>query len=334
MALSLEVVRVDLFQAGLQVGQPGQRPSGHHDVAGDRRAHVAIGDDAPGAFTRRQDLLHAFDAAQRGGNVDTGRLHEKRMARAQHLVGKLDDRAHQGDLALVEQRHAVANALHPVEQVRRQQHRNARLLQPPDHLQELEGGVRVEARGRLVENGDLGLLHDNLGDAQSLAHAAREGGDAHVGHVRKVDGLERRHDPPAALAARDGQQARGVDEVLARRHVVVEADRVGQVADAALDLERLADRVEAQHRDRAAARLGETEHHQDRRRLARPIGAEQAEYLAAPDVEIDGVDRSGRTIELQQSAGFDDIVAHRSRAGPNAGRSARRRPAGRGARWR
>ena len=100
--------------------------------------------------------------------------------------------------------------------------------------------------------------------------------------------------------------------------MVVEADGVGQVADAALDLERLAHRVEAQHVDRAAAGLGEPEHHQDGRRLARAVGPEQAEDLAAADAEVDRIDRAGRSVELQQAAGFDDIVglegvAHRRR---------------------
>ena len=44
----------------------------------------------------------------------------------------------------------------------------------------------------------------------------------------------------------------------------VEADVVGQVADLALDRERLAGRVEAQHADDALGRLGQAEQHQDR----------------------------------------------------------------------
>ena len=94
------------------------------------------------------------------------------------------------------------------------------------------------------------------------------------------------------LAPRDGEQARGVEQVLARRQVVVEADGVGQVADPALDLERLAHRIEAQHLDRAAAGLGQPEHHQDGRRLAGAVGPEQAEDLAAADAEVDRVDRA------------------------------------------
>ena len=139
------------------------------------------------------------------------RLDQDRMARAQHLVGELDDGAHQGDLAVVEQRDAVANALHAIEQVRGQQHRDARLLEAADHLQQLEGGVRIEARGRLVEDRHLGLLHHDLGDAEPLAHAARVGRDALVGDVGELHAPQRLHDARLGLAPRDVEQARGVD---------------------------------------------------------------------------------------------------------------------------
>ena len=213
--------------------------------------------------------------------------------------------------------------------MRGDQHRHARLLQPADHLQQFEGGVRIEARGRLVEDGDLGLLHYDLGDAQPLAHAAREGRHPLVEHVGQADALHRVGDALLGLAARDGQQARGVAQVLARRQMVVEAHRIGQVADAALDLERLAHRIEAQHVDRAAARLGEAQQHQDGRRLAGAVRPQQAEDLAAPDVEIDGIDRAGRAIALHQPADFNDVVGHRGRS--TGGRSARRHPAARAA---
>ena len=114
------------------------------------------------------------------------RLDQKGMARPQHLVGELHHRAYQGDLALVEQRHPVTDALYAVEQMRAEQHRHACPLQPADHLQQLEGGVRIQPRGRLVEDRDLGLLHDDLGNAQPLAHAARKSGDALVGNVGQL----------------------------------------------------------------------------------------------------------------------------------------------------
>ncbi len=231
------------------------------------------------------------------------------MAGPQHLVGELHHRAHQGDAALVEERHPVANALHPIEQMGGQQHRHAHPLQPADHLQELESGMRVEARGRLVEDGDLGLLHHDLGDAQTLAHAARVGRNPSVDHVGQLHALHRLHDAPADLRSRNSEQACRVGQILPRRQVIVEAHRIRQVTDPALDLEGLAHRVEAQHLDRAAADLRQPQHHQDGRRLAGAIGAEQAEDLAAANIEVDGVDGALRAVEFQQPARLDDVAA-------------------------
>jgi hypothetical protein len=57
--------------------------------------------------------------------------------------------------------------------------------------------------------------------------------------------------------------------------------------------------------------LGQTEHHQDRRRLAGPVRPEQAEHLALDNVEVDGTDNADRAIALGQAARGDDDVAGR-----------------------
>src|ERR1043165_9814393 len=74
MARLLEVARIDLFEARLQVGQARQRPAGRHDALRRHGTHVAIGDHAPAASSVllgpfRHDALHAFDAKQHGRDV-------------------------------------------------------------------------------------------------------------------------------------------------------------------------------------------------------------------------------------------------------------------------
>ena len=135
-----------------------------------------------------------------------------------------------------------------------------------------------------------GLLHQDLGEPQALAHAAREGGDALVGHLVELHALERRGDLPLALGSRDADQARRVAQVVGGGEVVVEADRVRQIADAALDRERLARRVVAEHARGAGRDLAQAEQHQDGGGLAGAVRAEQAENLAARDRERDVVD--------------------------------------------
>ena len=99
--------------------------------------------------------------------------------------------AQQHDAAGLEQRDAIAHALHLIEQVRGQQHGDALVLELLDQVEELERRLRIEAGGRLVENGDLGALHHDLGKPEPLAHAAREGRDTLVGDVGEPHALER-----------------------------------------------------------------------------------------------------------------------------------------------
>src|ERR1700744_3320614 len=80
--------------------------------------------------------------------------------------------------------------------------------------------------------------------------------------------------------------------------MVVEADGWGKKAHPPLHLQRRARRIEAEHADLARRNLGEAQHHQDRGGLARAVGPEQAEHLAALDGEGDAVDRAGITIGL------------------------------------
>ena len=113
-------------------------------------------------------------------------------------------------------------------------------------------------------------------------------------NIGEADPLERVGDPLLAFGVPKADQPRGVAQIVGGGEIVVEADRVGQIADPALDRERLARRIEAEHADLAGRDVGEAEQHQDRRRLAGAVRPEQAEDLAAPDRERDVVDGDGR----------------------------------------
>ena len=118
------------------------------------------------------------------------------------------------------------------------------------------------------------------------------------------------------LLAAQPVQAGRVAQVLAPGQVVVEAHGVGQVADPTLDLERVMGRVEAQDPGRAVTRLGEAEQHEDGRRLACPVLAQQAEDLAPPQLQVEAVDGGQVAVVLGQPAGDDGrglvaVGAHR-----------------------
>ena len=195
--------------------------------------------------------------------------------------------------------------------MRGQQHGDAVVLERADHFQKLRGRVRIEAGGRLVEDRDRDVLHQDFGKAEPLAHAARERADPLDADIAETDAVERGDDPLVADARLDADQGRGVAQVVERRHVVVEADGIGQIADQALDLKRLARRIVAEHADAAAGHIGQAEHHQDGRGLARAVRPEQAEDLAASDRERNVVHGGDAAIALGQPLGLDDGVGHR-----------------------
>ena len=66
--------------------------------------------------------------------------------------------------------------------------------------------------------------------------------------------------------------------------------------------------VDAQDLERAAIRRTQALEHLDRRRLARPVRAEEAEDLAAPDLERDTVDGVHVAVRLANVAAADDRV--------------------------
>ena len=210
-------------------------------------------------------------------------------------------RAGQRDTAAVEQRHPVAHALHLVEMVRGQQDRGAVGLERADHVEKFLRRVRVERGGRLVEDGDARPLHQDLGEPEPLAHALREGADPRRARHRPSPTRSSASANRSSISRRDKPgEPPGVGEVVARRQPVVKADLVGQIADPALHFERLAQRVEAGDLGAPAGRLGQPEQHQDRRRLARAVGPEDADDLAGADLEIDVVDRERRAVALGQ----------------------------------
>ena len=156
--------------------------------------------------------------------------------------------------------------------------------------------------------------------------------DPRAADIGEPDPVERGGEALVDLAPRQPGEPRGIGEVVARRQPVVKADLVGQVADPALDLERIAQRVEAGDLGAPAGRLGQAEQHQDRRRLARAVGPEDADDLAGADLEIDMVDREVGAVALGQPLGPDDDARPaiaRAPSGGRSGRRRRRRPAGR-----
>ena len=110
----------------------------------------------------------------------------------------------------MKQRDPVANALHPLKQMRREQNRHAFGLEAADDAKELRGRMGIEPRCRLVKDGDLRAFHHDFGEPEPLPHAAREGVDPLVREFGEPDAVERGGDPLFPLHGAKPDQPRGV----------------------------------------------------------------------------------------------------------------------------
>jgi hypothetical protein len=166
-----------------------------------------------------------------------------------------------------------------------------------EQVVEADALFRVEAGGGLVDDDQLGIAEQRLGDAEALPHAAGEAAEMVLAHGMEVDAVQERVDGPAPRRrVDDALQSREVVEEILGRHLRVDAEVLRQVA------EDLAHRVlVAQHVDLAAGQAAQRRaagvgilqrrERSHQRRLAGAVGAEQAEH-AGRNRQRDAVERA------------------------------------------
>ena len=181
-----------------------------------------------------------------------------------------------------------------------------------EELAQLDPGARIEARGRLVEQQDLRVVDEGVGQAEPLLHAARQ----------RLDVVRRACRPRSTSSSRSpiirrragGRQAVAAGEeveVLPDLHVVVDTEDVGHEAEDATDLVGVPGDRPAVDLGVAGRRLEQGRQHPQRRRLAGAVRADEAEDLARLDREVDAGDGERPVVALDQALGPDD-GAHRT----------------------
>src|SRR5580704_980783 len=120
--LGLEITRIDRFEARLLHAEEFQAALLGDDFRRRFRPHVAVGMQAQFADAGLLDTADARDQRQPFGKTGAVGFDIDRIAAAKYLPAEIGHGTHQRDLAAAEQRDAVADALHPLEQMRRQQH--------------------------------------------------------------------------------------------------------------------------------------------------------------------------------------------------------------------
>ncbi len=190
-----------------------------------------------------------------------------------------------GDRALPEDGHAAADQLDLREEMRVQEDRPALRRFFLQQVADLPPADRIDAVRRLVEQEDVGLVHERGGQAEPLRHPLGELLDPHIGPVGEADALEQPRDPRTEVRRGDARHPPEDRERLAGRQVPGETMPLREIPDPAPAL-RVGDGDPEEGRI-AGRGMRQAEEDLDRGRLARAVGAKKPEDLARLDPQVD-----------------------------------------------
>ena len=227
-------------------------------------------------------------------SVATPRSANQRRGRA---GGEHPARIHQG--------YAVA-ALRLVHEMGGDEDRHAVMARKIDQrLPEPVASERIDARGRLVEDQDLRLVHDRDREREALADAERQVERALVEIVLEAEIGGQLRDARLRLGGGEMKEMRVQLEILPHRELGIEREGLRHVADAVARAHVGAFQRLAEQQRLAFARRQQAGQHLHRRRLAAAVRPEEAEDLAALDGEVDAVD-GGKIAEPAGQVARDD----------------------------
>ena len=170
--------------------------------------------------------------------------------------------------------------------MRRQQDRLPRRRERGDRRAQLAGPDRIEPDRRLVEEEHLRVVQEAAGDVQPLLHAARVPLRPLVLAAFQPDEVEQLLDPALLRPRRHAVELGEVAKIVVPGEPFIDAALAAEdVANPLANLARILDDVPAEHPCRARGRNQQRDQHLDRRRLAGPVRAEQAEELPRLDRE-------------------------------------------------
>ena len=155
------------------------------------------------------------------------------------------------DLALVDEDDPRGQGLDLGQDVARDEDGPALLLEVLDEPDELALAQRVEPAQRLVEDEDLRVVGDGLGELDPLAHAPAVAADEAVLVLREVDDVQGPGRPVPDLGLREAVEPEQAGEELPAGHVLVEDVLLGAEPDRP---EELRDRSRPAGRGRSRCR--------------------------------------------------------------------------------
>ena len=207
--------------------------------------------------------------------------------------------------AAPEDRHPVGDALHLRQRVRREEDRASLRRHLPQQVVKPLLHQRIQSGDGLVEDQQLGLVHERLHEAELLAIAGRE--LPHGSVERGVEAVRQlvAHAPvDATMEICEEVEHLGAGELLKEREIA------GEESDTPPDLEAPLARVDPEDRRRARGRTDQVDEETHGRRLPGAVRSEESEDLAALDLEV----------EPEESVPLAEVLAQRGRTDHGVGR--------------
>ena len=242
---------------------------------------------------------------RRGGFVGHPELDHGAAERLEVRGGVVRD-----DPAPVDHRDALCQPIRLLEVLGREQHGGVRRDQLADQVPQLVAAVRVESRGRFVEEQHRRTCDERGRDIEAAAHPTRVGPDRPRCGLEQLEALEEFLHPRAKLPTGQLAETAHEPQVLAARQVRVDGRELAGQPDQATHRRRLARHVDTQHHGPPPIGPQDRRQDPDHRRLARTIRPQQAEHAADGNLEIDVIDRDKRAEPLRQTFDDDGTLTH------------------------
>ncbi len=182
--------------------------------------------------------------------------------------------------------------------------------------------LRIDARRRLVEQHDARRVQNAAGEVQPPPHASGVVGDGIVGAARESDELEPARGRLARPSPLEPEHTAEEEQVLAARERRVEGRVLRHEAERTARAERIGRQRVSGNRDPSFVGVEQRREDRERRRLARAVRSEQADDLAAGDVEVYVRERRASAVSLAETFDDDRRLHATILAYPNAIRAA------------
>ncbi len=234
---------------------------------------------------------------------------DQRADRGTGQVSQLGEGAGLDRATTPDDRDGVADLLHLAQDVRGEQHRPSRVLDPLYVLGEDRLHQGVQAGGRLVEDVELGVDEEGGHERHLLAVALRVRACL-LGRVEleavQQGGFALSALRPIGSVVQPGQVVDG----LAAGEVGPQAHVTGNVGEPAVQGHGVAPGVATEEPGGTGVAALQAEQHPDRGRLPGAVGAEESGDLTGTDGQVQAVERFDGAERLAQVGDFDGVRCH------------------------